>query len=106
MRGCNEMQITVQCTLSHGHICKNFIIAGYDLQYSFTTASQTFSWVLGEGVYSHESIQGSSYYLLHPNIPSTHLSRLLICGISKYLQCYDGARLSYATKFAILKIDD
>jgi len=57
-------------------------------------------WV--NGCHSHESIQGSSYYLLHPNIPSTLLSCLLICGISKYLRCYDEARLSYATKFAIL----
>lgn len=49
MRGHNEMQITVQCTLSHGHICKNFINAGYDLQYSFTIAFQTFRWVWGKG---------------------------------------------------------
>jgi len=27
------MQSTVQCTPSHGHICKKFINAGYDLQH-------------------------------------------------------------------------
>ena len=58
-----------------------------------------------ERVYSHESIQGSSHYLLHPNIPTTLLSRLVISGIFKYLRCYDGAKLSHAMELAILNLD-
>ena len=82
----NKMQIIVQCKVTAVYAWTLQVMT-FSILSQLSPRPSNFSSEVGEGVYSHESVQDSLFYLLHPNIPLTivtqhHLKMLesLQCG--------------------------